>query len=190
MVTRRPSAPTLVSPHRSAQIGPFGSLSPYGRSSGSAFGPRGGWGNAGGSEACRSGRSLRDEDVATVRPSVRRVRSADARARRGLSIRGWRPSQSAWLAAGLLGLGLLAGIRSLEDRPPTMEVAAGVAADGVVATSTYLVRPGDSLWSIAEELAPGQDPRPLVHWMSEANGGSTLRAGQELVIPATDEYGQ
>ena len=49
----------------------------------------------------------------------------------------------------------------------------------------YVVRSGDSLWSIAERLAPGADPRPLVDAIVERNGvdpGSIL-PGQSLVIP-------
>jgi hypothetical protein len=49
---------------------------------------------------------------------------------------------------------------------------------------TYVVEPGDTLWSIARRVAPGQDPRPVVDRLIEANdlhGG--LQAGQELSIP-------
>jgi Tfp pilus assembly protein FimV len=46
----------------------------------------------------------------------------------------------------------------------------------------YLVQPGDTLWSIAASLAPGDDPRPIVDRLREANGGSTLQAGDRLVF--------
>jgi Tfp pilus assembly protein FimV len=49
---------------------------------------------------------------------------------------------------------------------------------------TYVVQPGDTLWSIAQRVAPGQDPRPVVDRLIEANdvrGG--LQTGQELSIP-------
>jgi Tfp pilus assembly protein FimV len=48
----------------------------------------------------------------------------------------------------------------------------------------YVVQPGDTLWSIARQLAPGRDPRPVVDALVEANdlhGG--LQAGQELSVP-------
>ena len=48
----------------------------------------------------------------------------------------------------------------------------------------YVVQPGDTLWSIARQVAPGRDPRPVVDALVEANnlhGG--LRAGQELTVP-------
>jgi Tfp pilus assembly protein FimV len=48
---------------------------------------------------------------------------------------------------------------------------------------TYVVESGDTLWSIARRVAPGQDPRPVVDGLIEANhlrGG--LQVGQELSI--------
>jgi nucleoid-associated protein YgaU len=55
-----------------------------------------------------------------------------------------------------------------------------------VAAPTYVVRPGDTVWRIAERLAgPGADPRPLVDGIVESNGvdPGALMAGQTLVIP-------
>ena len=54
------------------------------------------------------------------------------------------------------------------------------------ARTSYLVRDGDTLWSIAERLAPGDDPRPLVDAIAIANGvdASALVPGSTLVIPA------
>jgi hypothetical protein len=46
-----------------------------------------------------------------------------------------------------------------------------------------VVQPGDTLWGIARQVAPGRDPRPVVDEIVEANdlrGG--LQAGQELVV--------
>jgi nucleoid-associated protein YgaU len=52
--------------------------------------------------------------------------------------------------------------------------------------TSYVVRGGDTLWSIAVRLAPGEDPRPLVDAISAANGvePGALVPGQTLVIPA------
>jgi hypothetical protein len=63
-------------------------------------------------------------------------------------------------------------------------LARGVGPDRPAPRVTYVVEPGDTLWSIARRVAPGQDPRPVVDRLIEANdvrGG--LRAGQELSIP-------
>jgi Tfp pilus assembly protein FimV len=52
---------------------------------------------------------------------------------------------------------------------------------------TYVVAPGDTLWSIAQRVAPGQDPRPVVDGLIEANDlGGGLQAGQELSIPVPE----
>lgn len=57
-----------------------------------------------------------------------------------------------------------------------------------VATSfeTVTVMPGDSLWTLAEEIAPGADPREVVEALQELNllGGGVLMVGDELAIPA------
>jgi hypothetical protein len=66
-------------------------------------------------------------------------------------------------------------------------LARGVGPDRPAPRVTYVVQPGDTLWSIARRVAPGQDPRPVVDGLIEANdvpGG--LQAGQELSIPVPE----
>jgi Tfp pilus assembly protein FimV len=70
----------------------------------------------------------------------------------------------------------------------TGPIADAVGGSGVepVARHTYVVRAGDSLWSIATRMAPGQDPRPWVARLQAANPGSdaaALAPGQTLVLP-------
>ena len=48
----------------------------------------------------------------------------------------------------------------------------------------YVVQPGDTLWDIARALAPGEDPRALVHELAEAAGGASLEPGRQIVIDA------
>ncbi len=50
------------------------------------------------------------------------------------------------------------------------------------AGTVYIVQPGDTLWSIAEAIAPESDPRPVVDALRDANGGPTLHAGDRLRI--------
>jgi nucleoid-associated protein YgaU len=46
---------------------------------------------------------------------------------------------------------------------------------------THVVQPGDTLWSIARELEPGGDPRPVVDALVRARGGSsTLVPGETI----------
>ena len=66
-------------------------------------------------------------------------------------------------------------------------LARGDGPDRPAPRVTYVVQPGDTLWSVARRLAPGRDPRPVVDGLIEANdvrGG--LQAGQELSIPVPE----
>jgi hypothetical protein len=46
----------------------------------------------------------------------------------------------------------------------------------------YVVRAGDSLWSIANAVAPDADPRPVVDELSRRAGGPALRPGQRVPV--------
>lgn len=52
--------------------------------------------------------------------------------------------------------------------------------------TTITVAPGDSLWSIAEEVAPSDDPRDVVDEIVRLNAldSAEVWAGQRLSIPA------
>lgn len=66
-------------------------------------------------------------------------------------------------------------------------VAVGSTAAPVgPAVEQVTVLPGDTLWSVAQELAPGQDPRPVVDQIRRLNDLSSaeLTAGQQLLLPA------
>jgi LysM repeat protein len=73
---------------------------------------------------------------------------------------------------------------------------AGLAMAGVVntavaadqpATSIVVVQSGESLWSIAQSIKPGADPRAVVHEIKSLNGltDAVVRVGQPLVVPAS-----
>ncbi|OZB80228.1 MAG: hypothetical protein B7X41_18290 [Microbacterium sp. 14-71-5] len=55
--------------------------------------------------------------------------------------------------------------------------------------ATITVQPGDTLWSIAGEVAPNADPRDVIAKISQLNlvDGGVIEVGQHLAIPA--EYG-
>ena len=63
--------------------------------------------------------------------------------------------------------------------PAAAASAVGVAAPGAV----YVVQPGDTLWSIAAQLAPGSDLRPTVDALVERNGDGPLVVGTRLLLP-------
>lgn len=63
----------------------------------------------------------------------------------------------------------------------TTGVAGGLRA---AAAESWVVRPGDTLWSIASAIAPGRDARPIVDRLAAELGGSSLFPGEVVPIPA------
>jgi nucleoid-associated protein YgaU len=77
------------------------------------------------------------------------------------------------LVAGLAVLGLGLG------------GASAVRGTGGPVTTTVVVQPGETLWQIAQRVAPGADPRLTVDRLQRLNGldGALVVPGQELVVP-------
>lgn len=76
--------------------------------------------------------------------------------------------------------GLLIGLGSLAQ-------AGASESTRRVAVHSYVVRPGDTLWSIAQRVSERDaDPRDLVQRIAEANDidAGSLVPGQTLRIPA------
>ena len=48
---------------------------------------------------------------------------------------------------------------------------------------TYVVQPGDSLWSIAQRVDPSGDPRPLMTRLASQIGSDTVVPGERVVLP-------
>jgi hypothetical protein len=96
-------------------------------------------------------------------PSRRRVRRATY-VRRRLSVVG--------LAVGLVLVTAQAGAALGGSSPDAPGRAPTVAST--------VVGPGDSLWSVAERLAPGDDPRPVVDALREARHGDPLLVGETV----------
>jgi hypothetical protein len=109
--------------------------------------------------------------------SYRRPRPQVARSHRPAAAAMYRRRR---VLAALLGLGLLlAGAR------------VGSAFGGTLAATERLphvqhvvVEPGDSLWSIAQRVAPGHDPRPIVDAIAHARGTAAVQPGETLTVPA------
>lgn len=76
------------------------------------------------------------------------------------------------------------GARSLvaADAPvgDTAPASAATAAVPPAAAEAYVVRPGDTLWTIAAQLPAGGDVRALVDELADRAGGSVLQAGQRI----------
>ncbi|CAB4885804.1 unannotated protein [freshwater metagenome] len=62
-------------------------------------------------------------------------------------------------------------------------VPVGAVQVGAPAVLTYVVRPGDTLWNLAQRFHAGHSLSSYVDTLLAANGGTTLRAGQVLVLP-------
>jgi len=108
-----------------------------------------------------------------------RAEGSSRRTRLRLTRRGRR------VVAGLAALPAVAGIVA------ALVVGGGAAfaardAGAPVHFRTVTVEPGQSLWSVAEEVAPQADPRDVVDSIVRLNAldGVTVDPGQELAIPA------
>lgn len=52
----------------------------------------------------------------------------------------------------------------------------------------WTVGAGDTLWTIAETVAPGSDPRVTIEWMRQHNAGTlqVLQPGQIVIVPPAE----
>jgi LysM domain-containing protein len=77
------------------------------------------------------------------------------------------------LVGAVLVLGLPAASGAMGEDPPAR-------------TATYVVRRGDTLWSIAVRVSPGSDPRGVVDRIARTNhvDATGLVPGQELLLPS------
>ena len=95
-----------------------------------------------------------------------------------LTTRGRRilASLAALPAVIALGIAVISGGSALASRD---------AGAPIGSFTTLTVSSGESLWSIAEQIAPGDDPRDVVDSIVRLNAldGVTVSAGQRLAIP-------
>ncbi|MHB1504728.1 MAG: LysM peptidoglycan-binding domain-containing protein [Acidimicrobiales bacterium] len=80
----------------------------------------------------------------------------------------------------LVALGL--PVRSTAGRSLS-GTSAALASERLDPGELYVVRPGDTLWSIAVRMDPSGDPRPLVEQMAQEVQGDTVVAGERLRLP-------
>ena len=99
------------------------------------------------------------------------------------------------LAAGLLLLAIAAVLVTVQSAlagtgggPLTTTGAAAAGAMEPAGAQEWVVRPGDTLWSIALALDPKGDVRPLVHRLSAELGGATVYPGEVIPLPALGSH--
>ncbi|MGH9294231.1 MAG: LysM peptidoglycan-binding domain-containing protein [Acidimicrobiales bacterium] len=110
--------------------------------------------------------------VRAPRPSGERVAASRPRGLRRLL-----PGAATLAALG----GLWIGASAVGGHQHADKVLAGSVRSGH--GYVYVVRPGDTLWSIASRLQPGGDPRPLVADLESQLGGAALLPGDRLHLP-------
>ena len=117
------------------------------------------------------------------RPRAEGVQSRTAPSRRSTRLRLTRRGRAVITLAITLPLliGALASSRHTADAGTT-------AVTQRQATGRVVVQPGESLWQLAQELAPHADPRATVLRIRDLNHLATDRveAGQALVVPVFD----
>jgi hypothetical protein len=109
-------------------------------------------------------------------PSLRLV----APARHGGAAAGWLRRHRWWRAVPLC---VLAGLLGVLAAPIEAFAPPGHAASALRPGTTYVVRPGDTLLSIARRLAPGNNPLALAARMAAATGSSAVVPGEHIVLP-------
>ncbi|MGI8793399.1 MAG: LysM peptidoglycan-binding domain-containing protein [Acidimicrobiales bacterium] len=78
------------------------------------------------------------------------------------------------LLAGLWAVGLLGSTPlTAPERAPSLQL---------VDQTTYVVRSGDTLWSIARRAQPSGDIRPLVDRLAARSGGHSLQVGDRITV--------
>lgn len=98
------------------------------------------------------------------------------------------------VVAGIAALGVLAALLAGAGRaaapagspgggPLTAAGRPVGASPRPVAANVWVVRPGDTLWSIVVDSGVSGDPRPVVDRLEAQLGGKPLQPGERLILP-------
>lgn len=118
---------------------------------------------------------------AAERGAVRATESSAVRPTEGSAVR-MRLTRRGRIVLAVLAALLAFGIAMVAD-----QAMASGPADPVVHGTVY-VAPGDSLWSIASDVAGDRDVRDVIAQIEQLNAltSSEIQVGQELIVPAAD----
>lgn len=83
------------------------------------------------------------------------------------------------------GLSVAIGLCLAAGTVVTLELGGADGGLQLAGTSTVVVQPGDTLWSIARSVAPDEDPRAVIDAIVDRNGLDSvdLLPGAELQLP-------
>ena len=114
----------------------------------------------------------RRSSTRTARPTP--LRSVPAPATTGRRIAGAARGVS-WAVVAIVAVLALAYL-ALSGPAPAVE---GIP----VQDATHVVEPGETMWSVANEVAPAGEAAAYVDRLVEVNGSASVTAGQVLVLP-------
>lgn len=118
------------------------------------------------------------------RDATRRSRAVTPVAPRRLQVVAAGVVVAAVVALAVVGLGHLVGADAAASGPasPAASSALPVVGAGAAQGEVVVVRPGDTLWSIAASLPHSGDVRDLVDRLANRAGGSDLVPGQRIDV--------
>ncbi len=112
-------------------------------------------------------------------PVRRRPDVTERRSRRAALQRRRRVVVLAGVVAGLV-CGLSLPFSLVGGSAPAVRAGSHGQVPGA---AVYVVRPGDTLWSIAARFDGGGDPRPLAEALAKETGSGVVVPGERLSIP-------
>jgi len=101
----------------------------------------------------------------------------------------WRRALVATALAIVSALGWGAASRLISSAVPAHAATSSCRPDGRClsgeppSSTTYVVRPGDTIWAIAVRYSHGGDPRSLEYELEDQTGGASLQPGEVLHVP-------
>lgn len=81
-------------------------------------------------------------------------------------------------------IGVRAAVPDLSPTVPGAHPTAPVGLGEASGVPSVVVRPGDTLWSIARRVEPGGDVRAVVDRLADVHGTGPLQVGERLPIAA------